>query len=111
MTKDKGNNMTKKADQQTEKNFNKMKVTEADLVRDLQAVVKDPSQISKLSDKIFQNHQKWLKTIMPNYTPEIHLAIVTSYEKDKRYQSYYDDKAGKGATKALIKIINEHLAS
>lgn len=101
--------MNKKDDQKTEKIYNKMKQTEADLIRDLQGIVKDPSKKSDLSDRVFKNHQTWLKIIMPNYSPELHLGIVKSYETDKRYQSYYDDKAGKGATKILIDIVKEHL--
>lgn len=102
--------MNSKADNFSEEKFNQMKATEADLVRELQQVVKDPSKETELSNTIFQNHQKWLKIIMPNYTPEIHLGIVNGYETDERYQSYYDDKAGKGATKILIKIVKAHLA-
>lgn len=103
--------MNSKADNFSEEKFNQMKATEADLVRELQQVVKDPSKETELSDTIFQNHQKWLKIIMPNYTPEIHLGIVNGYETDERYQSYYDNKAGKGATKILIKIVKAHLAN
>lgn len=47
---------------------------------------------------------------MPNYSPEIHLGIVSAYDTDTRYQSYYDDKAGKGATKILSRIVKKHLA-
>lgn len=101
--------MTKKAEQFSDEKFNKMKTTEADLVRDLQAVVKEPSKLSALSDAIFTNHQNWLKIIMPNYSKEIHLGIVNGYENDERYQSYYDDKAGKGATKILIDVVKQHL--
>lgn len=101
--------MTKKDDQMTEKIYNKMKQTEADLIRDLQAIVKDPTKKDNLSDKVFKNHQAWLKIIMPNYSPELHLGIVNGYETDKRYQSYYDDKAGKGATKILVAIVKDHL--
>lgn len=97
-------------DKVIEKNYNQMKQTEADLVRDLQKVVKDPEKESELSDSIFSNHQKWLKIIMPNYSTKIHLGIAESYENDSHFQSYYDDKAGKGATKFLIKIIKQHLA-
>ncbi|BDR60594.1 TipAS antibiotic-recognition domain-containing protein [Lactobacillus xylocopicola] len=102
--------MNKKTDQITAKNYNKMKETEADLVRDLQAVVKDASKEASLSDEIFQKHQDWLKLIMPNYSPEIHLGIIKGYENIERYQSYYDNKAGKGATNILIKIVKAHLA-
>ncbi|MCO6530621.1 MAG: TipAS antibiotic-recognition domain-containing protein [Lactobacillus sp.] len=101
--------MTKSAADFSDENFNRMKTIEADLVRNLQEVVKDPSTESKLSDAIFTDHQNWLKVIMPNYSTEIHLGIVDGYESDERYQSYYDDKAGKGATKILIKIVKDHL--
>lgn len=95
--------------QLTEEKYHKMKETEANLVRDLQEVVKDPTQEKDLSTAIFKNHQKWLQIIMPNYSTKIHLAIVNAYDNDTRYQSYYDDKAGKGATKILSKIVKNHL--
>ena len=94
----------------TEAKYNKMKQTEADLVRDLQAIVKDPSKETDLSDDVFTKHQNWLRIIMPNYSRKIHLGIVDAYDKDTRYQSYYDDKAGKGATKILSRIVKKHLA-
>ncbi|WEV70253.1 TipAS antibiotic-recognition domain-containing protein [Lactobacillus sp. ESL0785] len=102
--------MTKREDKITEKKFNQLKGTEADLVRDLQKVVQEPTKEAELSDDIFNNHQAWLKVIMPNYSPEIHLGIIKGYETDSRYESYYDDKAGKGATKILIRIVKQHLA-
>ncbi|RHW50612.1 hypothetical protein DS833_04880 [Lactobacillus bombicola] len=102
-------NMSKKADKFAEEKFNKLKKSEADLVRDLQTVISHPEEENKLSKQIFQNHQTWLKIIMPNYSPEIHLSIVNSYQCDKRYRSYYDDKAGKGATKILIKSVKKYL--
>ena len=94
----------------TEAKYNKMKQTEADLVRDLQAIVKDPSKEADLSDDVFTKHQNWLRIIMPNYSSKIHLGIVDAYDNDTRYQSYYDDKAGKGATKILSRIVKKHLA-
>ncbi|WEV36191.1 TipAS antibiotic-recognition domain-containing protein [Lactobacillus sp. ESL0677] len=102
--------MTKKDDKKTAENFNKMKVAEANLVRSLQAVVKNPTKEEELSDDIFADHKTWLQIIMPNYSPEIHLALVNDYEKEARYKSYYDDKAGKGATAILVKVVKEHLA-
>ncbi|WEV40779.1 TipAS antibiotic-recognition domain-containing protein [Lactobacillus sp. ESL0681] len=102
--------MTQAQTDAEEQNYNKLKQTEANLIRNLQAAVKDPSKISKLSNAIFQNHQDWLKVIMPNYSEKIHLGIINGYETDERYQSYYDDKAGKGATKILIKVVKDHLA-
>ncbi|WP_365934862.1 TipAS antibiotic-recognition domain-containing protein [uncultured Lactobacillus sp.] len=101
-------NMAEK-NQLTEEKYHKMKETEANLVRDLQEVVKDPTQEKDLSTAIFKNHQKWLQIIMPNYSTKIHLAIVNAYDNDTRYQSYYDDKAGKGATKILSKTVKNHL--
>ncbi|WP_294836773.1 TipAS antibiotic-recognition domain-containing protein [uncultured Lactobacillus sp.] len=101
-------NMAEK-NQLTEEKYHKMKETEVNLVRDLQEVVKDPTQEKDLSTAIFKNHQKWLQIIMPNYSTKIHLAIVNAYDNDTRYQSYYDDKAGKGATKILSKIVKNHL--
>lgn len=95
--------------QLTEEKYHKMKETEVNLVRDLQEVVKDPTQEKDLSTAIFKNHQKWLQIIMPNYSTKIHLAIVNAYDNDTRYQSYYDDKAGKGATKILSKTVKNHL--
>ena len=93
----------------SEEKYNKLKQTEADLVRDLQAIVKDSSKEADLGDDVFKKHQNWLRIIMPNYSSKIHLGIVDAYDKDTRYQSYYDDKAGKGATKILSRIVKEHL--
>ena len=94
----------------SEEKYNKLKQTEADLVRDLQAIVKDSSKEADLGDDVFKKHQNWLRIIMPNYSSKIHLGIVDAYDKDTRYQSYYDDKAGKGATKILSRIVKKHLA-
>lgn len=101
--------MKKKETQLNEDIYNKMKDTEADLIRALQAIVEDPTKKNDLSDIVFKNHQTWLKIIMPNYSPDLHLGIIKGYEADKRYQSYYDDKAGKGATKILVEIVKDHL--
>lgn len=101
--------MNKSTEKFSEEKFNNLKITEADLIRDLQAVVKNPDKEADLKDDIFKNHQKWLKLVMPNYIPEVHLELVNSYEQNERYQSYYDDKAGKGAAKILISVVKEHL--
>ena len=65
----------------SEEKYNKMKQTEADLVRDLQAIVKDPSKEADLGDDVFKKHQNWLRIIMPNYSSKIHLGIVDAYDK------------------------------
>ena len=52
-----------KADQFTDEKYNLMKQTEADLIRDLQAVVKEPEKETELSAEIFKKHQKWLQII------------------------------------------------
>lgn len=44
-----------KADQFTDEKYNLMKQTEADLIRDLQAVVKEPEKEAELSAEIFKN--------------------------------------------------------
>ncbi|MDF7639038.1 MerR family transcriptional regulator [Lactobacillus sp. ESL0791] len=93
----------------TEAKFNELKEIETQLVNHLQSVLKNPEKEPELGYEIFSEHQQWLRIIMPNYSLKIHLGIITAYENDSRYQDYYDEKAGNGATRLLVKIVKENL--
>ncbi|WP_063507716.1 TipAS antibiotic-recognition domain-containing protein [Lactobacillus acetotolerans] len=103
------NASNKHVEETSKKRYDKLKETETDLVKNLETVLRDPSREDKLSDQIFRDHQTWLQIVMPNYSPKLHLSIIKLYETEPRFQDYYDHKAGKGATKILVKAVKEHL--
>ncbi|MDF7639036.1 TipAS antibiotic-recognition domain-containing protein [Lactobacillus sp. ESL0791] len=93
----------------TETRFDELKKTEAGLVNNLHLVLQNPEKEDELSDTIFAEHQNWLKLIMPNYSTKIHQELIKKYDTDPQYQYYYDEKAGKGATKILVRIAKKYL--
>lgn len=100
----------KKANQRfanlSEGDYQTMQATETALLTDLKT---RPAVDSPLAHKIYEAHKKWLSYSWPTYSAAMHRNLATMYQADERFQSYYDDRAGQGATALLCQII-EHYA-
>lgn len=52
-------------------------------------------------------HSEWIAMQWGEgtYSPAAHVSLAQSYATDSRFISYYDSKAGKGATQFLMNTI------
>jgi len=112
-----GEELTEKYDAQTlkesrqrfanlsEADYQAMQATEAQLLTDLKT---KPALASPIARRIYQNHKKWLSYNWPTYTAAMHRNLAAMYQADDRFQSYYDDRAGQGATALLCQIITHY---
>lgn len=88
-----------------QKEMTQLTKIEHQLIGDLKTILREPDKKETLASQIFKLHQAWIQIIMPNYSLQIHRGIAQIYLSDKRFQAYYDQKAGSGATKMLVGII------
>lgn len=101
------NEANRKWQNMEETTFKEMQTIEKQLLIDLTAYLQDSTN-QKLADQIFEAHKKWLSFTWPSYSLETHSGLGEMYVADERFTSYYDDRCGEGATKALNSIIQAH---
>lgn len=88
--------------------YDQMQTLEQQLFTDLKVYIAAGEADETLAQKIFKIHQSWLKTAWPGYSLVAHRGVGELYSSDDRFASYYDDRAGKNAAKALTKIIQTY---
>lgn len=56
-------------------------------------------------------HARWIKLHWGEgaYSPEAHRRLAHGYLADDRFRSYYDSRAGEGATEFLVAALGEWL--
>ncbi|GCF95028.1 MerR family transcriptional regulator [Enterococcus florum] len=89
----------------TEMEYQTMQEAEEELLESLRVYLAQPELLSKEAQAVFQAHQAWLKYSLETLTPEMHRGLGEMYVADERFTSYYDERAGVGAAKALRAII------
>ena len=68
----------------------------------------DPA--GELGKRIAELHRRWMisRTDDGDYTAEAHLNMAYTYLSSPRYMSFYDDRAGDGATLFLVSAVGRH---
>ena len=83
--------------------YEALQKTEMELLAQLQNYLSEPT--TELATRIFQLHRQWLQFSWPTYSLKAHQGLAQMYLADPRFIAYYDERAGQGATVALVKII------
>lgn len=88
--------------------YQQMQTTEADLARDLQCYLQNPSVPSALAQQIFTAHQTWLQLASPKYSLAMHRGIVALYVADERFTAYYTALVGDQRAATELKLIIDY---
>jgi len=75
------------------------------LIADLKVVLASGDMTTTTAKRVYRNHKKWLSYTWPKYTAAMHRNLALMYQADERFQAYYDERAGQGASAALCAII------
>lgn len=97
----------KKFSNLTEEQYQKMNETEKNLISLLRSSLSADADVSEVKRKLVDLHKEWLSYTWPSYSVEAHKGLAEMYLVDERFTAYYDEKAGKGATKLLAEAIKE----
>lgn len=81
--------------------FTVMQQTEQQLIELLKTTLANSETIIANQATIYQLHKQWLTYTWPNYSTAAHRGLADMYLADERFTSYYDERAGKGATQIL----------
>lgn len=81
--------------------FAAMKTIEKQLIVLLQTTVINYEVTEQQGQEIYRLHKDWLNFTWPNYSAEAHRGLAAMYLADERFTTYYDTRAGQGATQVL----------
>lgn len=95
------NATNKKYAQLSVEQFATMQQAERQLIELLKTTLANSETIPANQATIYQLHKQWLTYTWPKYSTAAHRGLADMYLADERFTSYYDDRAGKGATQIL----------
>jgi len=84
-----------------------MHATEQQLLAMLKAQLNESELSPITAQKIYQLHRQWLGYTWPKYTVAMHHGLAEMYLADDRFCTYYDSRAGVGATALLVNCIEQ----
>lgn len=79
------------------------------VITKLKALLDTKDIQSELGQEVAVLHKKWLTYYWDEYSAEAHKNLAQMYLADQRFQQFYDDAAGAGATELLVAAIEYHL--
>lgn len=85
-----------------------MRTIEAELLNKLTVGLKTPPVSVATAQAIYDLHRQWLSFTWPDYTAAMHRGLAEMYLADPRFQNYYDERAGSGATALLTRCIQKY---
>ena len=91
--------------QMTEEQLESVNKLEESLFTRLQEGLLQLQPSEDVTLEIAELHKRWLCFYWQIYTYEAHEALSNMYLKDERFQNYYDEKVGQGATNLLVTSI------
>lgn len=91
-----------------EEDFNKMGNIEKELFDLLKVILESNNIEGEEGKKVYELHRAWLSFTWPKYTKEAHIGLANMYLQDERFESYYNERVDKGATKILRDCIVKH---
>ncbi|MCV3296594.1 MAG: MerR family transcriptional regulator [Oenococcus sp.] len=92
----------------TAADYERFQNLEKDLFKQLITLLATQDLNGPEAKQVFEDHKSWLKMTWTSYSPATHRGLAEMYLQDNRFQSYYDDKVGVGATALLCKIIKKY---
>ncbi|EHN58157.1 MerR family transcriptional regulator [Oenococcus kitaharae] len=92
----------------TAADYERFQALEKDLFKQLAALIRTRGLNSPEARQAFEDHKAWLEMTWPQYSAAAHRGLADMYLQDDRFQSYYDNKVGVGATALLCQIIKKY---
>lgn len=89
----------------SEQQFQAATQLEQQLFERLHEAMADADATSDLAIEVAELHKRWLAFYWPKYTKAAHAGLAQMYMADERFVSYYDERAGEGATDFLSAAI------
>lgn len=89
----------------SQEDFSSMELAEKEMISALKIVMKTNDYQSQEAETVFLKHKEWLNYTSPTYSVEMHRGLGQMYVGDKRFASYYNERAGYSAAHTLNKII------
>lgn len=89
----------------SETDFQRMEMTEKELIDALKIVISTQDYLSEEAKTVFLKHKEWLGFTSPSYSSEMHKGLGQMYILDERFTAYYDERAGNNAAQTLNHII------
>lgn len=84
-----------------EEDFEKMGNIEKELFGLLKVLLYSKNIEGEEDRKVYELHRQWLSFTWPKYTKEAHIGLANMYLQDERFESYYNERIGEGATEML----------
>ena len=104
---DKMNASNKKFTNLTEVQFQKMNEVEETLISLLHSSLVASPVTTEVKKELTKLHKDWLSYTWPSYSVDAHKGLAEMYLADERFKTYYDERAGDGATTILVEAIKE----
>ena len=92
----------------TASEYQRMQAVERDLLAQLTVALGQNALSTSTATSIYQLHRQWLSFTWPQYTAAMHRGLAAMYLADERFQNYYDQRVGAGATALLAQIITDY---
>ncbi|MGN7479663.1 MerR family transcriptional regulator [Solibacillus silvestris] len=89
----------------TEEQYEAMQQLEKQLFERLKEAMGLGDATSAIAMETAELHKRWLSFSWAKYTKEAHAGLAHMYMEDERFTSYYDERAGAGATRFLCDAI------
>lgn len=97
-----------KVKEMTEEQFEAVQQLEKQLIERLQEAMVENNPTSEIAMEVVELHKRWLSFYWAKYTKEAHVGLAQMYTYDERFTTYYDSRAGQGATQFLTAAITAY---
>ncbi|RRK11373.1 MerR family transcriptional regulator [Lactiplantibacillus garii] len=88
--------------------YQQMTTVETELIKELKHGLTVTNLDDTTAQRIYTLHRQWLGFTWPKYSAAMHRGLAEMYLADHRFQKYYDDRAGAGATALLVQSIRKN---
>lgn len=91
--------------------WNDMNKLEEEIIAQLRSALSDPDPTSPAAKSLAALHARWIRMHWGDgaYSREAHLGLAQGYLADERFRTYYDSRAGEGATEFLVAALKANL--
>lgn len=110
-----GDDMINKANEKLlsmdEASWNSLQELEESIIQQLQLAMQSGEITGPEAQELVSLHTTWIRTHWPEgaYSREAHLGLAQGYLADERFCTYYDSRAGEGATNFLVEVLEANL--
>lgn len=94
-----------------ETTWNDKERLESAIIEKLVEVMRLDDATGEEAQQLAQMHARWIALQWGEgaYSREAHLQLARGYLADGRFTAYYDERAGEGATKMLVEVLEQNL--